>query len=410
MAAAGFEIRRVREEELPAMLDVGMLAFHERPQPDDERERLFRFLRSTHRYGAYDAGDLVGCAAALDFEVSIPGGSLPCAGLTWVAVLPTHRRRGALTALMDALLADAARAGPLAALWASEGAIYGRYGFGVATFAQGFEFDARAPLVLRVEPDPRPLRLIELDAAPGVLASTHARERTRRAGLMTRSPEYWREVVLHTGPEHADLGLTEARVVVLGDRANPAGYAIYRVRGQQELGDDDTPGRVDVAEVVADTPAVAAALWRYLASIDLIESVRAENRPADDPPILLAADAYGVRLKERWPAAWLRILDVPAALAARSWATDVAMSVAVRDDRFPANAGTWRIVPGACDWTDAAPDLELDVRDLGSAYLGGVPLGALHAAGLVLEHTTGAVAALDAALRTPLAPFTPDDF
>jgi predicted acetyltransferase len=407
---AGFEVRPVPEDELPAMLALGYLAFHVRAA-DQERGLDERVLRGARRFGAYDRGRLVGAAATLDLELSVPGGALPCAGLTWVVVAPTHRRRGALTAMMRALLDDARERGqPLAALWAAEGAIYGRYGFGLATVAQGVQIDARTPLELRVEPDPRPLELIELADAPERLAAAHARERARRPGLPARTPDWWRDAILHTGPEHAELGLTEARVVVVGEGDDLAGYAVYRVRPEQDLADDPEPAYVDVSELVADTAEAAAALWRYLASIDLIAGVRAWNRPPDDPLPLLVADPDRVRLARRLGALWLRLLDVPAALAVRSWAGPVELTIGVRDGGRPENAGAWRLGEGECTRTDAPADLELDVRDLAAAYLGGVPLRALHAAGLVVERTQGAVAALDAALLTPLAPFIPDDF
>jgi predicted acetyltransferase len=404
-----FDVRPVPDDELDAALDLGYLAFHAPPLEADERARNARFLGAAHRFGAYDEGVLVGLAAAFDFSLSIPGGELPCAALTWVAVAPTHRRRGALTALMGELLGDARRRGqPLAALWASEGGIYGRYGFGVATYMQELEVDSRAALAFRVEPDPGPLRLVPRDAASSVLAAPHERERARRAGLPARTPEWWREAVLHTPPEMAQQGLGEARVVVLGPRSDPVGYAVYRVRAPEEYG-DERPGRVDVAELVADTAAAEAALWRYLVSIDLTDSVLASNRPVDDALPLMVADPYRVTLTRRLPALWLRVLDVPAALSARAFAAPVALTVLVRES--PGVEAAWQLSEdGGCERADASPDLELDMRDLGSAFLGGVSLAALHAAGLVTERTPGSVATLDAALRTPLAPYIPDDF
>ena len=201
---AGFEVRALGEDELPAVIALGFLAFHERP-PDDaeERARLEWFLRGARLFGAYDGDELAGVAGALPLELSVPGGALPCAGLTWVVVSPTHRRRGALTALMGAVLGDArARGEPLAALWAAEGAIYGRFGFGLATYQHALEVSARAPLELRVAPDPRPLRMVDLEAAPAVLAGrarARARAPSRPAGADAR-------VVAEGDPPHAPRG------------------------------------------------------------------------------------------------------------------------------------------------------------------------------------------------------------
>src|SRR3712207_2719573 len=135
-----FDVRQVAEEEIPALWELAKLAFHMRPEPPEERAHVERFLASARRFGAYEDGALIGSASSLDFMLSIPGGELPCAGVTVAVVAPTHRRRGALTMVMGALLDEAAsRDVPLAALWAAEGAIYGRYGFGVATYGQEVE-------------------------------------------------------------------------------------------------------------------------------------------------------------------------------------------------------------------------------------------------------------------------------
>jgi predicted acetyltransferase len=406
---AGFDVRALGEDELPAVMALGFLAFHSRPPGEaEERARRERFLRGARLFGAYDGDELAGVAGALPLELSVPGGALPCAGLTWVAVAPTHRRRGALTGLMGAVLGDArARGEPLAALWAAESAIYGRFGFGLATYQHALEVSARRPLELRIAPDPRSLRMVDLEAAPRVLAAAHARERGRRPGLPARTPEWWRTEILRTDPEEAGEGLTDARVVLLGESEDPAGYAIYRVRPGP--GDEDADALLEVAELVADEPAGVAALWRFLVSIDLVATVRA-LRPPDDPLPLMAADPDRVRVTRHEGAMWLRLVDVPAALAARAYATDVALTLGVRDERLPENAGSWRLESGRCARADGPPDLELDVRDLAAAYLGGVAVGTLRAAGLVDERTAGAADRLDAALRTPLAPFLPDDF
>jgi predicted acetyltransferase len=407
VAAVPFDVRAVPDDQLEAVLKLGCLAFHAPPLEADEHARLERFLAGSRRFGAYDEGVLVGVGGTLDFALSIPGGELPCAGLTWVAVAPTHRRRGALTAIMAELLADArGRGQPLAALWAAEGAIYGRYGFGVATHLHEIELDTRAALEFRTEVDARPLRLIDRDAAASELGPAHARERARRPGMPARTPHWWREAVLHTPPEMAAAGLGEARVVVLGAPGDVAGYAIYRVRAPDVF--EERPGRVVVAELVADDTAAEAALWRYLASIDLTTSVLAWNRPVDDALPLMLADQDRVTNTRRMPALWLRILDVPAALSARSREAPVSTTLGVREPSGALRA--WRLHDGRCEPAAAAPDLELHLRDLGSVYLGGVSLFALHAAGLVVEHTPGSVTTLDAALRTPLAPHIVDDF
>ena len=185
-----FDVRPLPEEQIDAAIDVGSVAYHLAPLSDEALARRRAFLARTHRVGAYEGDVLGGVASALDLELSVPGGAtLPTFGLTWVAVLPSHRRRGALGGMMRRLFADAQERGvPLMALWAAEGAIYGRFGCGVAIRTLGLEADAR--LAFRIEPDPRPVRLLlpgDHDGAIAAIAPVHARERERRGGMAARA-------------------------------------------------------------------------------------------------------------------------------------------------------------------------------------------------------------------------------
>ncbi|MEU5427868.1 GNAT family N-acetyltransferase [Streptomyces olivoreticuli] len=408
-AAASLRFREVPEAHLDRALDHAGLVFHENYE-DELRERHRRTLLRCDRLGAYEEGRLVGLLAAHRLHLSVPGGQLPCAGLTFISVAPTHRRRGVLSGLLERLWRHCAATGrPLAALWASEAAIYGRHGFGAATALSTIEIDSRRPLGLRIAPDPRPLRLVDPATAPALLAPLHERGRSLRAGRPARDRRWWREQVLPEEDEDDDE-LGPPRVVVLGDGA-PAGYAVYRTRG----GDDDgAPGLVQVDELEAGTAPVAAALWSYLASIDLTGRVRAWGRPADDPLLLMAADRDQVRVTGQFPALWLRLTDVRAALTARSWAAPADLVLDVRDTRIAANHGRFRlaVAPGRCAYeaTTGPADLALDVCDLAACYLGGTLPTHLVRAGLATERTAGAAAALDATLRTEYLPFTDDEF
>ncbi|MFJ7159982.1 GNAT family N-acetyltransferase [Streptomyces sp. NPDC101118] len=406
------DIREVPEDGIDAALELAYLVFHDRPE-EQVRERHRELLRGCDRLGAYDGTTLVGFLAAHPFRLSVPGADLPCPGLTFVAVAPTHRRRGVLTAMMAARLDRAVRdEHPVAALWASETAIYGRFGFGAATQGVGVEIDATRPLALRITPDPRPLRLVAPDEAPALLGPYFERTRTLRAGRTLRDEARWRADWLAEQDEEDDE-LGPPRILALGDPL--AGYAVYRSKTEDLPG---APGRsrgvVQVHELEADTPAAAAALWQCLTALDLAGTVRAWGRPADDPLLLFAADRDQVRATEQFPALWVRLVDVRAALAARSWAAPVELVLEVRDDRLPANAGRFRLKAGpdgaAYEPVHEAPDLVFDVRDLAACYLGGTPVGALVRAGLVDEHTPGAAEWFDAALRTGLLPHTLDEF
>ncbi|GGP81206.1 GNAT family N-acetyltransferase [Streptomyces melanogenes] len=415
--------RDVPEAHVDRALALGYLAFHERPEDEEIRKYHREALLDCDRVGAYDGDVLVGFLAAFRFTISVPGGELPCPGLTFVCVAPTHRRRGVLTGMMAELFRRAAAEGrAVAALWASEAAIYGRYGYGSATHGATVEIDSSRPLALRVAPDERPLRLVDPLDAPALLGPYYDATRARTPGRIARDAVRWRKEWL-ADKDQEDDELSPPRIVALGSPDEPlGGYAVYRTKGGDE--DAGTPGLVRVDELEADTPAGAAALWRYLAAIDLTGRVRYWGGAPDDPLHHFAADRDQVRVTQTFPALWLRLLDVRAALTARSWAAPADLVVEVRDERVPANAGRFRltVAPGpgtgtdpasytaSYGPTDARPDLALDVRDLGACYLGGTDPRHLVAAGLITEHTPGAAAALGAALRPDRLPHTVDEF
>ncbi|MFD9337667.1 GNAT family N-acetyltransferase [Streptomyces sp. NPDC060028] len=411
------DIREVPEADIDRALELAYLVFHDRPEKE-ARERHHALLRHCARIGAYDGDALVGFMAAHDFRLSVPGADLPCPGVTFVSVAPTHRRRGVLTGLMGELLRGAGAAGsPIAALWASEAAIYGRFGYGAATQGVTIEIDSTRPLALRIAPDRRPLRLVDPEDALAVVGPYHEAARSVRAGRPTRDPERWREAWLCEQDEE-DGELSPPRIIVLGDPGEPvAGYVLYRTKPESagsEAGPVRAPGLVRVEELEADTPAVAAALWECLASLDLTGRVRAWGRPVDDPLLHFAADRDQVRVTGAHPALWLRLIDVRAALTARSWAAPVELVLELTDVRLPANSGRHRLKAGPAgavyEPAGQSPDLSLDVRELAACYLGGTRAAELVAAGLVAEHTPGAAAALDAALGTGLLPHTSDEF
>ncbi|MFJ3909415.1 GNAT family N-acetyltransferase [Streptomyces vinaceus] len=408
------DIREVPEADIDRALELAYLVFHDRPEAEGRR-RHHALLRTCARLGAYDGEALVGFMAAHDFRLSVPGADLPCPGLTFVSVAPTHRRRGVLTALMDEQLRRTGAAGsPIAALWASESAIYGRFGYGSATQGATVEIDSTRPLALRIAPDARPLRLVDPRDALALIGPYHEAARAGRPGRPTRDTERWNESWLSEQDEE-DEELSPPRIIVLGDPGEPiAGYVLYRTKHEADGAPARSPGLVRVDELEADTPAVAAALWDCLAGLDLTGRVRAWGRPLDDPLLRFAADRDQVRVTAQFPALWLRLVDVRAALTRRSWAAPVEVVLEVGDVRLPANAGRYRLkaepAGAAYERSTAPADLEFDVRDLAACYLGGTRAVELVAAGLVAERTPGAAAALDAALHTPLLPHTADEF
>ncbi|MFE5741975.1 GNAT family N-acetyltransferase [Streptomyces celluloflavus] len=401
-------IRAIPEADIDQALDLSYLVFHVKASEKARRHDRDILLGSA-RIGAYDGDRLAGQIAAYPLTLSVPGGRLPCAALDFVSVVATHRRRGLLTSMFDEVWRGCADAGQvLSCLWASESAIYGRFGYASAGETCRIEIDSSRPLALRIAPDTRPLRLIDPADAPALAGPLFDAHLAHRAGRVVRDEAWWRKHVLHLdgGDDEDDDGFGPPRVVVLGAPGEPVGgYAVYRTRGPGE-----SPGAVLVRELEADGAPATAALWSYLASIDLTTTVRGPFRPADDPLLLLAADRDQVRATSRTPGLWIRLVDVHAALTARSWAAPVDLVLDLRDTAVPANAGRFRLTagPDGSSWTptDEAADLALDVRELAACYPGGTRLAHLVYAGLVTEHTPGAARSLDAALATEWLPAT----
>ncbi|WP_439680381.1 GNAT family N-acetyltransferase [Embleya sp. MST-111070] len=408
VARVTLDIREIPKSQVDRIVDLADLAFHEADSADERKQHRDR-LRACGRIGAYEDDALVGAVVAHRFKLTVPGGELPCAGLDYVAVAPTHRRRGLLTRMIAEQWRRCAELGqPLSCLWASEDTIYGRFGYGDGTLGCSIEIDARRPLDLRITPDPRPLRLVDPAKAPGLLGPVYAAVRGRRGGRLDRDEEWWRTMVLLDDEDEEPI-----RVVALGERGEtPAGYVVYRV--EEVKGPAGSANVLQVFELEARDAPVAAALWAFLVSIDLIDKVVAWARPLDDPLLQFAGDRDQVRVTRQYPALRLRLVDVRTALTARSWAAPVDLVLDVRDAALPANQGRFRFTadPTGATYTaaDAAPDLALDVRELATCYLGGTPIRRLVAAGLVTETTPGAAHRLDAALRTDLLPYAHEDY
>ncbi len=340
-----------------------------------------RVLPERRMHAAFAEGGIVGGAGAYELELTVPGARVPTAGVTVVGVLPTHRRRGVLSELMRAQLDDVhARGEPLAALWASEGAIYGRFGYGLASLCGDLEIPRVHGAFARPVAWNGEARLVPLDDALGPVSEVYERVAAETPGMFARSQEWWGARVL-ADPEWRRFGGGEKACAVLEADDGPEAYALYRVN--YAFQDGFSTGVTLVLEAMGVSPAATAAVWRYLLDIDWMERVQASLLPVDHPVRLLLADPGQMRFRIG-DALWLRLVDVEAALAARAYAEDDAVVVEVRDDFCPWNQGRYRLGPGA-GRTEVAADLRLDVAALGSVYLGGFTFADLLRAGLVEE-------------------------
>lgn len=399
-------VREAREDEIEAAWAIADLAFH-RGATERDLERRRAGVNRPVVYVADVDGQPVGTAGAWSWPLSVPGGDLPCAAVTIVTVLPTHRRRGVLRAMMEHVAADArGRGEPLAALWASEGTIYGRFGYGPATWLRDERVDLRRPLTLHAPAEePLDVRLLTAEQAADVVPPIHERARARRGGLMRRTQTWWTARILADDAEDRG-GASPLRVAVAGED----GYALYRVREGAETNPVAAHTTVEVKELVATTAEAERTLLTFLSRIDLADELLLRHRPVDDGLAHAPVDARAVAREHEHDALWLRILDVPAAVAGRSWAAPVDVVLDVEHPEDELVAGRWALRAGPdgaqAERTERPADLRLHARELGSAYLGGVRVSALRDAGLIEEHTAGACVALDAALAVERAPWT----
>lgn len=351
-----------------------------------------------------DGTTAVAHAAAFTRELGVPGASVPAAHVTMVSVAPTHRRRGLLTTLMRRQLREIRDAGrePIAVLWASEGRIYPRFGYGLAAQRLSVSCDTTE---LRL-PEPASaagtLRLDRPAARQDELARLYDRVRADRPGWSNRDERWWRYVVADV--KSLRDGATERRVLLHEGPAGLDGYALFRTKDEWDRG--GPRGEVRVDEVVAENPDAYLALWRLLLTIDLTRKLSAPLA-VDEPLLWLVNEPrrLGAQLTD---GLWVRVVDLPAALAARRYATELDVVLEVTDELLPENAGRWRLVGGpsraTCAATTEPAQLACDVRALGELYLGGTALGALAAAGRVRELVPGTLAAAGPAFGWHRAP------
>ena len=399
------EIRPPREDELRAAMDAAESAFgSELEQHEWEREQ--KILPPSRALAAYDGDTPVGLTGAYAFDLSIPGGELPCAGVTWVGVLPTHRRRGILRDFMRRQLEDVHSWGePLAALWASEASIYGRFGYGPAAPGVVAKSDPRR---FALRDDPRSsatVRLVDADEAYRLFPAVYDRFRSGRAGLLSRSETWWKELRL-ADPKEWRRGASHKFYAVAEVEGEAQGYAMYRVKDEWE--DGFAKGEVRVVELFGTSAAVELELWRFLHSIDLIAKVEVFSLDPASPLFLNVRDprALGLRLAD---ALWLRLVDLDAALRARSYRPGESVVLEVTDELCPWNEGRYRVGDDAGRTEDTA-DLALDVGDLAAAYLGAFDFHRLVHAGRADERREGAAEAATQLFRTDLPPYCPEVF
>jgi predicted acetyltransferase len=398
------EIRSTTDQDLDAFLDTCHAAFgiFREPPAEDGGGRFWSALEMDRNLLAVTGdGRPVGTAGAYSFELTLPGEVLaPAAGVTFVGVLPSHRRRGVLTAMMRAQLAGLrARGEFLAVLLASQAPIYGRFGYGPATYDQRLTVPrARAGFALpragaatsaaAAGSDSGSIELLRRAECGEILEEVYDGYRRAQPGALSRPHRWWA-----SGAGRPPVSSAPRYVAVHRDADGvPNGYACY------SLGD----GVLTVDETITTSDAVFTALARFALEHDLVDEVVFKHYPPEHPLRWQLADFRAGHLGDDNDWLWVRLLDVPRALTARGWFADGELVLDV-DDPFLGEHGRYLLTvqdgKAECVPTDREPDLSFDVRDLASVYLGGTAPSLLVRAGHVRAHRPGAAALADALFR-----------
>ncbi|MEP7378799.1 MAG: GNAT family N-acetyltransferase [Chloroflexota bacterium] len=398
-------IRPVPADDLRLYIDTVNVAFGE-PTDDAQFELDRKLLEPERVLGAYDGETLVGGGAAFSFRMTVPGGArVRTAGVTGVGVMPTHRRQGILRDLMARQLEDVRRNGePLAALVASEGSIYQRFGYGLGTLRGSIDIEHGRTAFRKPLSPVGTIRLVDRAEARRLMPLIYDPVCAATPGFIERDGPWWDERLADIEAHRRGAG-PQYRAIYERD-GQPLGYVRYRVKA--EWLDMTNNSALIINELISVDPAAEQQLWRYIFGVDLIARIKYSWSQPSQPLMLLLADPrrMGLRVTD---GIWLRIVDVAAALAARGYAADGALVVDVADEFLPAAAGRWRITAaggkGTIEATTDPADLALDTTDLAAAYLGAVSFAELMRAGRTEELTPGAWARADALFAHSIAPW-----
>ncbi len=404
-------LRPLQPDDADAFIGLDDVAFSVRSTPD-QRAQSLSTTEWPRMLGAFGGdGVLRGVTGSYDQRLTLPGGERPAvAGVTAVGVAPTHRRQGILSALMARQLDDVAAAGcPVAVLTASEATIYRRFGYGVASRHQSVRIERARSAFADPVPAGWTLALVDDDEARVTVPARFEAAAAVRVGAMTRPDGFWPAIF---GPTETWVGGGEHFTVLCdppADDPRPGGYATYKVRRDGPAGHWIT----EVGEVVAADPDAEAVLWRYLLDLDLTEALEVQAAPLDDALAFRLADWRAYQVRSQADFLWVRILDPIAALSARSYGSADELVLEVTDRFRPEQQGRYRLVspepasPGTAqvERTDRSADLQLDVAELGSLYLGGISATTLARAGRILARSDQVATRADRLFAAEHQPF-----
>ena len=301
------EIRAVRPDEFEELRRTMGLVFGF--DPPDGNNRVLRLLPLDRTRCGFDNGRMISTSGAYSLEMTVPGSQVACGGTTAVVVAPTHRRQGVLRAMMRAHLDDVKEHGePIAALWASDSAIYGRFGYGCASICYDIEIEPDHAKLSRLASPPAPARMIDRAQALEIVPPLYDRLRMEIPGFFARSPHWWEDRSFWDSESTG--GTTNLRYAVVDGEDGASGFASFRTKAHWDEGHGS--GKVIIQDLFAATPEAWAGIWSMVANQDLVAKVESGLRPSWDPIFDLLAGTRRA-LTFRYDALWVRLMDVAAA-------------------------------------------------------------------------------------------------
>ncbi|APU14647.1 MULTISPECIES: GNAT family N-acetyltransferase [Actinoalloteichus] len=396
-----YQIRTLDDADIAAADALFLGTLHLPPTAAEQLDNLRPSYVPGRALGAFDGDELVGTAMSYPSALAVPGGAVPRMGaVSRIGVRADHTRRGILTALQRRQLSSLVEQGDvIATLRASEATIYGRFGYGVAERVRSITVN---PSTAEIRPDlPRVgrTRLIDAAEAETLLPALYEQIGLRRPGMMTRPAGLWgiwrvRETKLD--------GLARTAVHTNADGVAD-GFVTYRA-----VKSGGFRAELRVEDLHGATPTAIRELWRFLIGLDLTAVIKAGSQPLDDPLEWSLVDRRAVGVDGVTDSTWLRLLDVSAALAARSYGDAEPVVIELVDDLLPANTGRYRVGADGARRTEATADLVMGVAALGALYLGDVAPSTLAENGLITwsgEPGQAALGRADRLFRTPTPPY-----
>lgn len=378
------------------------------PEAAEERtallERMARLFEPARARCAFDGSKIVGTLGVFSFTMTVPGGTIPVAGTTQVTVQVTHRRQGVLSRMMRSHLEEALEHGDAAAaLWASDSAIYGRYGFGMASWSTEVEVDRRYVDFHRKAADPHPVDILDMDGIRAPAIAVYDRVRAAVPGMMQHNEAWWDRIFGDQPWNRGGAG--RARYGLVTEGGTPTGWVLYRLKDTE--GHGHPAQDVMVSHLYADSPGAWAGLWSHVLSHDFGQTVRARLRPIDDPihSLLRGVRRAATTISD---GVWVRVLDVARILEARTYPTAGSIGLTIHDP-LGFTTGTYRLdTDGAASRVTRsdAGEVEMDIEDLSALSLGGRSAVELAMAGR-LRGDDAAIRRLDTLMRGPRAPWSP---